>query len=318
MGTPDARPPTLTRVRAYQISERGLEPIEWPLTPPPGVILGRAADTSGFLIERINDDGSRWIGRLDWVSGQPAWLVRGSDVNAMATLTSDGMLIWSRRTQAGAEWTLMLRTPSGQEVPCRESSSTALIGVTTGDPGVVYALAGWSGQLELWTLGLDRQAPSSPRWGPLLARRPIGGAADQFTAYQCAAAAPPIIRAETGSTAESGVVLFHPRLGGMAVYDRRADEFRSLGRGSAAAVRSPFVGNPGYLTSTTDGLVFIREGLNPAQIPGARVLADPYVPRLTTDSARPVILIGPGRKGEMRLQVVAMRAADPETDSSGH
>jgi hypothetical protein len=39
----------------------------------------------------------------------------------------------------------------------------------------------------------------------------------------------------------------------------------------------------------------------------ARVLADPFVPRLTNDPERPVLLFGPAPREPRRLSVVVMR-----------
>jgi len=72
-------------------------------------LLGREANESGFLIESPQDDGARWIGFVDWESGQLSWLVRGSDVNAFGSLSDDGRLAWSWRSVEEARFGLIVQ-----------------------------------------------------------------------------------------------------------------------------------------------------------------------------------------------------------------
>ena len=118
---PDATVPTATSIEIYRIDLRtGIDPAErkqpeFVASINDPVILGRACDESGFLIEAPQDDGARWIGLASWNDGTIRWLVRDEFVNAFASLGSDGRLAWSRRAvdgdmfelvvrRAGAEW----------------------------------------------------------------------------------------------------------------------------------------------------------------------------------------------------------------------
>src|SRR6185503_18951506 len=92
----DRHPP----VRAFRIDE--------PL------ILGRSADMQGFLVESPRQDGSRWIGKATWDSGEITWLVQDDYVNAFASLGPGGQLAWSRRAKVGDHFDLVVRDESGE------------------------------------------------------------------------------------------------------------------------------------------------------------------------------------------------------------
>jgi hypothetical protein len=73
----------------------------------PGTLLGRSADSAGFLVERPLDDGSRWIGKVSWPgANSPSairWLVADEHRNAGASLGPRGELAWTR-TRVGASF----------------------------------------------------------------------------------------------------------------------------------------------------------------------------------------------------------------------
>ncbi|MFN7022585.1 MAG: hypothetical protein ACK4WH_14845, partial [Phycisphaerales bacterium] len=92
--------------------------IKWPRPFVSNVVLGRAADNLGFLVEAPQNSGSRWIGRAAWRSGEVEWLVRDSGkgapvVNAHAALANDGALAYVRRDIDAPAFQLVLRTRTG-------------------------------------------------------------------------------------------------------------------------------------------------------------------------------------------------------------
>jgi hypothetical protein len=131
-------PPQL-RLAAFETSlgsgdssaPRELTPISWSSPLPRGLLLGRSCDEEGFLVEAPNADGSRWIGKVDWLSGRIVWLVQGdarpdplldtantphpaaSQVAAFASLGPSGELAYSRAPSPGAPFDLVVRTVSG-------------------------------------------------------------------------------------------------------------------------------------------------------------------------------------------------------------
>ncbi|MBM4113741.1 MAG: hypothetical protein FJ253_10310, partial [Phycisphaerae bacterium] len=78
------------------------------------LMLGRSADSTGFLVESPAPDGSRAIGRMPWSGGEIEWLVRDDAVNAFAVLGPRGELAWSRRPVASRFFELMIDRPEGR------------------------------------------------------------------------------------------------------------------------------------------------------------------------------------------------------------
>ena len=83
------------------------------LTEP--LILSDSADDEGFLVESPRQNGSRWIGKVDWRTGDLTWLVRGDLVNAMPSVGPRGRLSWCVRAQSESAFSLAVRFPSGEE-----------------------------------------------------------------------------------------------------------------------------------------------------------------------------------------------------------
>ncbi|MGH7289907.1 MAG: hypothetical protein ACREJT_01760, partial [Myxococcota bacterium] len=66
-------------------------------------------DENGFLIESPQPDGSRWIGKVAWTTGEITWLIQDEFVNAFASLGPGGRLAWSRRAVDGDNFELVIR-----------------------------------------------------------------------------------------------------------------------------------------------------------------------------------------------------------------
>ncbi|GEM_PF-1402714 len=77
-----------------------------------GAVLGRSADEQGFLVEQPMPDGSRRIGKVDWLTGRVDWIVQDGRVNAHAVLLRDGSLIFASRTVDSERFALKL-LPAG-------------------------------------------------------------------------------------------------------------------------------------------------------------------------------------------------------------
>lgn len=62
-----------------------------------GILLGRSATDQGFLVEEPRPDGSRRIGRADWLSGAITWLADDPEYRfSHAIELRDGTLVYSR------------------------------------------------------------------------------------------------------------------------------------------------------------------------------------------------------------------------------
>lgn len=88
---------------------------------PGPLLLTDSADETGFLIERPNDDGSRWIGKVDWITGDIKWLVTGAKVATFPAIGIDGRLAWSERAIDGVDFDLVIRFPQHGEASSHET-----------------------------------------------------------------------------------------------------------------------------------------------------------------------------------------------------
>ncbi len=104
----------LCRVRVYAIDGGSASVSDRSSELPRGLLLGRSASESGFLVEAPQPDGARWIGRVDWRSGALTWLVQEAQtVAAHAIELRDGRLVYARRPVGSRRFELVLRPPSG-------------------------------------------------------------------------------------------------------------------------------------------------------------------------------------------------------------
>ena len=111
LARPGQRPPLASRISIYRIDPRGLVRLG---ETDGGLILGRAADDRGFLVESVRPDGARWIGRVDWGTRETEWLVQDARVNAFATLGPGGLLAYSTRALQDRNFDLAVRGGSGE------------------------------------------------------------------------------------------------------------------------------------------------------------------------------------------------------------
>lgn len=316
LATPDASPPQGVRLRVYEVSSTGIQPVEHARALPEATLLGRAADSRGFLVEHLEPDGARWIGRVAWVSGELEWLVTGTSVNAHATLTRDGDLLFTRRRADGVD-DLVLRLADGREATTSARSGSYAFPMTTLDPATVYALVRRADTVELEALRVVRDsAGGATSLGQTIARRAVARGTAPALAYQIAAPSPaaaPVLRPrDEPGAATDGAVLFHPGVGRMVLFDARAGEFLLLSPESVAAARWSAGDTEGYLCTTNAGLLFtVRPGpVGIIRRPDARVLGGPYVARPTAGPEGVVLLFGPDAARPDRLTVLAMKLAN--------
>lgn len=334
LAAPGAEVPHTTRLMAYALPDPNApvdpskpaapavaQPVAWSATID-GVVLGRSADTTGFLIEAPQPGGARWIGRVSWVSGETTWLVKDDAVNAYATLGPADELAFCRRGIDSNVIELVVRPASSDS---RELTATAATGggayvwpLFSDEPGVVYAVSLTSGNAELHTLRIPERG--APEQLVVIGRHPLMKRADAARVYQMMAALQtpvPSSLAIAGGTAENRQVsnrfdkllFFHPLQGRMVVFDRRISAITGLFPGSFGAIAlggdetvsdSP---QTGYLITTQRGLEYISlsqqsefdrlRGVPAASDEGLSVLAGRYMPRLTMDQRWPAVLMGP-------------------------
>lgn len=239
----DAQPP-LSTIEAYALDAApnpaapnpsapargpGTTRIDWPDALPSNLILGRAADDEGFLVERIEPDATRSIAKVAWATGRVETLAQTpGEVLAHATLTSRGELLFTARLAVGAPLdqsptgdsgpnaaatpppasdapdaidalgpaVLRMRAPDGTLSTRAVPDGAYAFPLATADDRFVYALAvrtpalgARTASLELHAIRVDRR--SSPRLGAVAWSLRLGDATSALTLSQIAAAVQP-------------------------------------------------------------------------------------------------------------------------------
>ncbi len=319
LATSGAEPPSGTRLAVYDISRSPIARVEFAAPLPAGLMLGRACDNRGFLVEAPQPDGSRWIGRVSWVAGHVEWLVRDGRVNAHAVLTPAGLLAYTRRAVADERSELVLRTEGGAESVRTSAAASYVLPMATAERDVIHALVFEGSTLLVEAVRIIEDPPGSRKFrlGSTLAVSSIATSTDPALAYQIAAPLQGAVvtgRPHEAQSPPDPLVLYHPRLSRMAVFDPRSSSFLPLAPRSVAAAHWPQAARDGYLCAVPEGLVFTpTPDTDPAarRPPDARVLGTPYVPRLSDDPERPVVLFGPGDQNQQRrLSLFVLRVPD--------
>lgn len=275
-----------------------------------GLMLGRDADDRGVLVESHRADGSRWIGKLAWRTGEVEWLARDGRVSAHGVLGPAGELVFTRRevdgegadlvvsaAGGGGEHETVLNAPdaaSSFEFPCVSGSGRTVLVFVVSPKG-----------LEARAYPLGGGETGGAGTVPVTARRVLSSSGDPMQAYQAVAAVQP----QRADAPSDDVFRFHhPTMGRMVLFDAASGQMTTLAERSIAGVRDP--GTGGVFLTTPRGLV--HQGLATGDagvtaVPEARVLGDSWVARRTTSVASPYVLIGPGPKGQPgTLQLTAM------------
>lgn len=329
LAAPDAVAPNQTFITVYDISQPNPRRVAW-REPVVGFVLGRSAGPDGFLVESPRPDGSRWIGKVDWRTGEVRWLVQGSDVSSHAIQLRDGTLVWSRRPKSEPFCRLVVRTPQGAERELAESGRSLLMPLASPDQAVVAAMSVGPEQLDLVVVPLATQAAEGQNLR-VSSRLQVDRAGSPLSAFQAVAgidAAPHQLGAvpDTLRPRLAGSVLFvNPRMGRICLFEPGSAAESPLPSGIAAAAAVATNSGVGLLATGPKGLelIGVRMGRNAAGKPGLEVgsamtgLNGPYVARSTSVPDR-FVLIGPaGGPDDRRLQVVSLQTLDaPPTGSA--
>ncbi len=333
LAQPGAHPPEGTHLVVYNVSaappQERTEIMSYPTPLPRGLLLGRSCDNQGFLVEAPRSDGSRWIGKVMWITGQLHWLVQNDNVNAHAVYTPQGHLLYTSRG-VNSEKSELIMISSGGGESRRAGEVSYLFPVTTGERDVVYAMSLGAVGLEVEAIRVVEDPPGSHRFrlGLPLAREFIGRPGDPALAYQVTAMVQNAIvtgREVDETVTPAPLAIFHPRLDRMATFDTQATTFVPLAAKSVAAIRWSESPDGGYLCTTPQGLMFTRQALPGAtlQRSNSDIRLDPvaYVPRGTASAETPVILIGPPARnpaGKLDIRRLKVVSDDKFKEAEGH
>jgi hypothetical protein len=218
LAQPGAAPPHETMIEVYRLDTReAIKPEE--RLPPERIaqvseaaVLGRSCDVEGFLIEAPQEDGSRWIGKAAWESGEIRWLVQGRAVNAFAAEAPDGRLAWCRRAPDSERFDLILRDADGSEWMLRSDGGDWLTPVWASFGEGLYAMHRQDGRLRIcFGVGGNEQ-----EFRTSLREFVLAASSDDIAAYQAFSAqtATDGCRAST----EPCIMLFHPTAARMIMW----------------------------------------------------------------------------------------------------
>lgn len=173
------------------------------------LLLGRSADSAGFLVESPRVDGARWVGRVAWRGGDPVWLIEDEHVNAMATLGEGDSIAWCRRSRGNSRFALCVQQAGvTQEIPPPEDGSW-MAPLFSGDGKYLYALRLRDGVLAACAFPISQAMSTVPTIAVDLSWR-----ADERMAYQT------LVPLRTGGLPDDARLwFFHPRFGRMACWN---------------------------------------------------------------------------------------------------
>ncbi len=316
LARPGARPSLGTRVAIYRVQFPAGQPprttrAEFDDPPEPGLVLGRGADGRGVIVECPREDGSRWIGRLNWTTGAVEWLVRDNATNAHAVLLPNASLAYTRRAPGEATSELVL-LHDGRESVRRDPTGSYLFPTCAGDPTVLYAFV-WSAQ------GLDLEAIRIPeraerRLGSSLARRRLLDSGTDATAFQAVAGVQSIGPMERpmdrGLEPAPALAIFHAGFGRCVLFDPGGAGWELLPEASIAAAPWSDGVRSGHFCATPEHMLYAplaSGGPRDARPAPARVLADAGVPRRVFGEHAGLIVFGPVKGDPTRLAVTFVR-----------
>jgi hypothetical protein len=299
---PEAPVPVSTRIEIYQIDRaRGRTVFDRSLKQP--LLLGRAGDAGGFLVESPRPDGARWIGYASWSGGSVEWLVADERVNAFGSLGPGRRLAWSRRAQDADHFDLVIRA-AGDEWTVGSQGGDWLLPVWSAGGQGVFALRLDGGELELAHMFAD--SPASAR--QTIQRLRLATNMTSHHAYQCVASQ--ALLTGVAAPGETHLLFWHPAAGRIALWRPLSSPGAAvlLEPDSMAAVVDPsglaLVATPRHLSVQRPSNIADRRTL----LPGG------HVPRPIDAADWPYVLLAPGRD---RIGLMALRVVRESHQPSG-
>ena len=252
------------------------------LDPP--LLLGRSADTNGFLVESPLPSGERHIGRVDWHTGSLTWVVEDDNVNAFATIGPEGQLAYSSRTVDETDFNLVIQQSTGDELVIGADDGMWLFPTWSTRNNRLYAF--WlspSKRLQLASmLTISPQAMSSS-----IRKLDLGPQQTPAAAWR-AVAMQPVVQG-IGGTASEEIAFWHPTEQRTVVWSQQDETPFVLLDDAVVAVHDV---SGSYLVSTPDELRYV----NPSRMHRSVRLHDQVaIPRGTSEDTGLYILLTPGK-----------------------
>lgn len=311
LARPDAPPPVYTTISIYAIElnhdTNRVQLIRKNQLEDEGY-LGRNADDSGFLIEAPQTDGTRWIGKVDWESGQVLWILKGGTdqtVNAYAALNQqDGRLAWCARTGRQGEpdqFDLYAQTGDGNIATMSDDNAEWLFPTWANDGRTLFAYRlDEDGGLKLASFDMTTQGTARRPY----ALRDIVTNATRFVAYQCQA---PLQQA-AAPDATPRLLFYHPGYDRIALFDPRQPNFRLFAKLTVTAAWNDALS----VIVGSEKALLLESAINP-EVRSAQLAKRGYVIRSTNTPTQPFLLFTPSVKRTNDLECWVMQVfTDPQ------
>lgn len=307
LARPGARRPLASRIAYYRIAPESLTRLG---ETEPGLVLGRAADEQGFLVESPRPDGARWIGRVRWMDGELEWLVQDGNVNAFGTMGPGGTLAYSSRAVGDAHFDLVVERGGGRARLSGDGTRSLLLPIYSADGSRILFASLRDGVLELGVA--DPSSAEAMRQS--LVRTALSDRANDETAFQMLA--PQGVR----DGADGGDWLFFHPLMRAVVRWNETDGPRPLATGALAVSRidaartAVLVGDRVRMLGGPVARSTAEPRTSEANEPGALIHEGVAVPRAFApiDGAPALLLIAPRDRGfQILLARIASREPQP-------
>lgn len=302
----DQTPADGARLAIFEVTDQGLKSLPLALDLPPGLMLGRDANTRAFLVESVRADGSRWIGEIPWATGQLSWLITGSDIFAHAAYMPDDVLagiVCAARERGGEESVILLVQGGQRRILANEVDTAWTFPTPVASPGdggaIVFGMCVTRAGVEVGAIGIRETG------GSILARRRVAAEGSIDLAYQAIASMQPSAWSVGGSTGDASIALVHPDQARVVVFEPRSGTVLPIGKGTVASIRWQDAGAGGYFVTGREGLLYLPDaGVQSGQTP-ARVLGSPFVVRAVNDHRGPSMIgFGPSKRNDRALEVL--------------
>jgi len=178
LARPGQHVPAATAIEIHRLPDKQGRTERLAVVEQPAM-LGRAANSNGFLIEAPQENGARWIGFVPWSGSATDWLVQDEHVNAFACLGPDNRLAWSRRTTDGQHFELVVRHHNKQ-FTIRAEQTQWLLPVWSGRGDGLFVFALRDGSLDV----VYASAQSEAAFRQSMRRLNVARGASVHTAYQ--------------------------------------------------------------------------------------------------------------------------------------
>jgi len=303
LARPNAPPSVYTTVTIYRIEldqqTRHLRLVEQHRLDDVGVI-GRSCDDAGFLVESQQMDGSRWIGKVNWESGNVNWILKGGTdktVNAYAAVSPDGRLAWCARSGLeGDEDRLGLYIQSEGEIYTApaESDGEWLFPIWANDGRSLFCFRLQDdGLLELVMMDTNSQAAVRRP----IAKRRIAVNGTRFVAFQCQAA----LQQPAAPDGSPRLLFYHPAYDRICLFDPRTPGLRAFTR---LTVSAAWMDDQRVVVGSFDSLL-LEDAVETATL-AVKLAKRSYAIRRTADPTHPFILFAPAAKRMNELECWAM------------